>query len=174
MKIKQLLLLLCVFAGLAGCSASSPKIEKAIVTISPTKGHLTKGVVTFTQQPENQLKIEGKITGIKPGQHGLHIHQWGNCSAKDGTSAGGHFNPSNHQHGSPNAEVRHVGDLGNITANQDGVSTFSFVVTDLTLSGAKGILGRGLIVHENPDDFTSQPTGAAGARIGCGVVGISQ
>ncbi len=105
--------------------------------------------------------------------HGFHIHQFGDCSSGDGKSAGGHFNPMNTAHGAPSDEIRHVGDLGNISANSDGVAHFDFVDTGISLAGEANILGRGVILHEVADDLTSQPTGAAGSRLACGVIGIA-
>ena len=98
-------------------------------------------------------------------------HRRGDCSAADGTSAGGHYNPDGNPHGRPDSPLRHAGDPGNVTADAQGVVTAEFLDSVITLNGANSIIGRGVIVHEGPDDFTTQPTGAAGARQSCGVIG---
>jgi Cu-Zn family superoxide dismutase len=112
-----------------------------------------------------------KVEGISPGDHGAHVHEKGDCSAPDGASAGGHFNPSGHQHGLPAVEQRHLGDLGNVTIGKDGKGT-----QDITVPGANlkpndpnSYVGKAIIVHEKKDDG-GQPTGNAGGRIGCGVI----
>jgi Cu-Zn family superoxide dismutase len=105
------------------------------------------------------------------GKHGFHVHEFGDCSMADGVCAGGHFNPTGSPHGSPDAAKRHVGDFGNLTADESGKATYKRVDKLITFSGPNSIIGRSIIVHAAPDDF-SQPSGNAGARIGCGVIGI--
>jgi Cu-Zn family superoxide dismutase len=100
------------------------------------------------------------------------VHEFGDCSMADGTCAGGHFNPEGKDHGRPDAAVRHVGDFGNIKAGADGKAAYQRVDKLITFSGPHSIIGRAVIIHANPDDF-SQPTGNAGGRIGCGVIGIA-
>jgi Cu-Zn family superoxide dismutase len=103
--------------------------------------------------------------------HGFHIHENGDCSAPDGSSAGGHFNPTDQNHGGPDASVHHIGDLGNIRADENGNATYEATLSFLSLGdGENSILNRGLIVHALEDDLVSQPTGAAGARLACGVI----
>lgn len=130
------------------------------------------GQVVFTQQADG-VHISGTFSGLTPGNHGFHIHQYGDCSATDGTSAGGHFNPHAADHGSPDAEMRHAGDLGNVEADSEGNASVDRVDAHLTFEGPGSIVGRGLIVHAGEDDLTSQPTGAAGPRVACGVIGWS-
>jgi Cu-Zn family superoxide dismutase len=101
------------------------------------------------------------------------VHQFGDCSAPDATSAGGHFNPSDHPHGAPDADERHAGDMGNIEANDQGVATLDYVDKVMKLDGPGSIIGHAVIVHEKADDLKSQPTGDAGGRIACGVVGVA-
>jgi Cu-Zn family superoxide dismutase len=113
------------------------------------------------------------IEGLTPGEHGAHVHEFGDCSSPDGTSAGGHFNPFDQPHGGRDSAHRHVGDLGNVTAADSGVADADFADSVIALQGEASIIGRGMIVHAGRDDLTSQPSGAAGARIACGVVGIS-
>lgn len=147
-------------------------ISKAVVKLHPTDGNTVNGVVWFTKIVGG-VKVEGHIEGLPAGAHGFHIHQFGDCSASNGKSAGGHFNPDGKKHGSPMAAVRHVGDLGNISADSTGSANFSFVDKIISLTGKRSILSKGVIIHEVADDLNSQPTGAAGSRLACGVVGIA-
>ena len=150
-----------------------PKITKAVCVVHPTKGHNAHGIVTFTKVKDG-IKVVANIEGLKPGKHGFHIHEYGDCSALDGTSAGGHFNPEGVKHGGPMDKVRHVGDMGNITADANGKAHFEWTDDLLSFWGPHSIIGRGLIVHAGTDDLHSQPTGAAGPRAGCGVIGIAK
>src|SRR6056297_995308 len=139
--------------------------------LEPTEGNETRGTVTFSRTGDAVI-IEGGLTGLTPGLHGLHIHEKGDCSAPDATSAGGHFAPDGDPHGSPDSppSEHHVGDLGNIEANDQGFALVNVVDAEMTLDdGPRGILGRALIVHAGEDDFETQPTGAAGSRVACGV-----
>jgi Cu-Zn family superoxide dismutase len=147
--------------------AASPLM--AMCSLSPASNSQVKGWVKFTQM-KGYVKIEGEIMGLTPGKHGFHVHEKGDCSSPDATSAGGHFNPTNKDHGSPSSKDRHVGDLGNITANKNGVAKISFKDNVIRLSGENSILDRSLIVHGDRDDLKSQPTGNAGKRVACGVI----
>ena len=113
--------------------------------------------------------------GLTPGQkHAFHVHQFGECSAPDGMSAGGHYNPEGHQHGLPDSENRHAGDLGNVQADEQGKAHYEITVTNISIMGAKNpIIGRGVIVHAKVDDG-DQPVGNAGARNACGVIGVAK
>ncbi len=133
----------------------------------------TSGVILFTKTQEGVL-VNVNISGLTPGKHGFHIHEFGDCSAKDGTSAGGHFNPDGHQHGSPHGYERHAGDMGNVTANQDGIAQLEYLDKHIKLNGSHSIIGYSVIVHKNEDDLSSQPTGNAGPRVACGVIGIAK
>src|SRR5439155_26073181 len=115
------------------------------------------------------VRVEGEVTGLKPGKHGFHVHEKGDCSAPDASSAGSHYNPSGMPHGEPGAAKRHAGDFGNIEANAGGIARFSMVDHTITVEGPNSVIGHGLIVHANPDDF-SQPVGNAGPRVACGVI----
>lgn len=150
-------------------SMASEAAVHLIAVVHPTEGNSASGVVHF-DAVEGGVQVSGEIAGISPGLHGFHIHQYGDCSAANGTSAGGHYNPAGVDHAGPEAEVSHMGDLGNIEANAEGVATFDalFPAVDMAM-----ITGRGLIVHAGEDDLVSQPTGAAGARLGCGVIGVA-
>jgi Cu-Zn family superoxide dismutase len=152
-------------------SAAPAGPTKAVCMVQPLSGSKVTGKVTFTQQADG-VEVEAEFTGLTPGKHGFHVHEFGDCSKMDGSCAGGHFNPDKMKHGAPDAAERHVGDLGNIEADADGKATYKRVDTMISLSGPHSILGRAIIVHANPDDY-SQPTGNAGGRVGCGVIGIA-
>ena len=149
------------------------EIEKAVAVLHPTEGNNVKGVVTFTKV-DNGFKVVADLEGLTPGKHGFHIHEFGDCTAPDGTSAGGHFNPEGEPHSGPDSDKRHIGDLGNIEADENGKAHLEYVDTQITCSGKNSIIGHAVIVHEKEDDLTSQPTGAAGPRVACGVIGIAQ
>jgi Cu-Zn family superoxide dismutase len=125
-------------------------------------------------QDGDAVKVVADLEGLNPGQkHAFHIHQNGDCTSSDGMSAGGHYNPEGHQHGLPEAEKRHAGDLGNVQADNDGKAHYEIRVANISISGPMNpILGRGVIVHAKVDDG-SQPVGNAGARIACGVIGAA-
>jgi Cu-Zn family superoxide dismutase len=128
------------------------------------------GWVSFTAVDDG-VQVEAQVTGLTPGKHGFHIHQWGDCSAPDGKSAGGHFNPEGVDHAGPGAAMAHAGDLGNLEADEEGKATLALHSQRIALAEApENVLGRGVIVHELEDDLTSQPTGAAGGRLACGVI----
>ena len=163
-------LLLVSAIGLRAADQSTPKL--AIAVLHPTAGQHAKGVVRFMESADG-VKVTADLEGLTPGQkHAFHIHQYGDCSAPDAMSAGGHYNPENHQHGLPETEQRHAGDLGNLTADNDGKAHYEITVKNISVAGDKNpILGRGVIVHAKIDDG-GQPVGNAGGRIACGVVGV--
>ena len=150
-----------------------PQVKKAVCVIHPTEGDSVSGLVTFTAV-ENGIKVVADLHGLTPGKHGFHIHQYGDCSDPSGKSAGGHFNPAGADHGGPNDIVRHVGDLGNITAGEDGTAHLERVDKMIKFNGRNSIIGRAIVVHAGEDDLKSQPTGNAGARVACGVIGIAK
>ena len=147
-----------------------PATDTAVAVVHPTDGNEVRGTVTFAAEPDG-MRIAVSLTGLTPGDHGFHIHQRGDCSAPDGTSAGGHYDPFDAPHGAPDSETRHVGDLGNLTADARGAVTAELLDPLVALNGAASVIGRAVIVHAQPDDFTTQPTGAAGPRQACGVIG---
>ena len=153
--------------------ASPDTLTKAICVLHPTEGNKVSGVVTFTKT-DSGIKIVADLEGLPPGKHGFHVHEFGDCSSPDGTSAGGHFNPENQAHGAPDDAIRHVGDLGNVVAGNDGKAHYERVDTVISLGGKHSIIGRGIIVHAGEDDLKTQPTGNAGARVACGVIGIAR
>jgi len=161
------------YAGTTDKMAAQSDVGNAIAVLHPTEGHKVAGTVRFTAVPEG-VRVHVRLEGLTPGEHGFHIHELGDCSKADGTSAGGHYNPTGAPHAGREAKVRHVGDLGNVTANAAGVVDTEFVDSVIALHGPHSIIGRGVIVHAGRDDLTSQPSGAAGARVACGVVGITE
>jgi Cu-Zn family superoxide dismutase len=142
----------------------------ATATLQPTKGNTAAGTVSFDPQGDG-VQVQARITGLKPNsEHGFHIHEKGDCSAPDGTSTGGHFNPHGAPHG-PQDAAHHAGDMPALKADANGVAEARFVLKGVSVgSGAADIVGRGVIVHAKPDDYKTQPTGDAGGRIACGVV----
>ena len=148
-------------------------LDKAVAVLYPTQGSSVKGTITFTKTGDG-VQVEGEVTGLTPGKHGFHVHEFGDVTSPDGTSAGGHFNPTGHKHGAPDSDERHAGDFGNIEAGQDGTAKVSFVDKKITLDGATSILGRGLVVHAKADDLKSQPSGEAGDRVAVGVIGVAK
>lgn len=146
----------------------------AHATLKPTFNNSAHGTIQFTQEDKHVLMV-ANIQGLPPGLHGFHIHEKGDCSAPDGTSAGGHFNPHHHQHGMSHAMGGHAGDMGNLNADAAGNAQFKFELEGVEISNAaNGILGRAVIIHAQPDDLHSQPTGNAGARVACGVIVAGQ
>lgn len=181
-KVLALMIMLAAF-GLIACSATetatepaateapAPQMAKAIAKLSPTEGNQVEGTVIF-EAMEGGIHVSAKVTGLTPGNHGFHIHENGDCSAPDGTSAGGHFNPAGVDHGGPDGEPHHAGDMGNLEADEDGVAEYHAMLSGISLEETNPayIVGRGVIVHASEDDLQSQPTGAAGARLACGVI----
>ncbi len=147
------------------------EIHKAVAILLPTKGSKAEGRVTFTED-QGGIHVKGEITGLTPGEHGFHVHEFGVWSP-DGKAAGSHFNPTAQQHGEREASKRHVGDLGNIKANENGHAVIDLVDSHLSFHGAHSIIGRGLVVHEKADDY-GQPVGNAGGRVAVGVIGVAQ
>ncbi|HWQ40189.1 MAG TPA: superoxide dismutase family protein [Burkholderiales bacterium] len=161
-------------AVLAACGNMGNVFKRgptATAVLAPTKGNQVSGTVQFRQKGEVVL-VEAKVTGLKPnGTHGFHIHEKGDCSAPDASSAGAHFNPQGTPHGGPGSEKRHAGDLGNLQADANGFAQASIEIAGITLgTDANSIIGRSVIVHANPDDLSTQPAGNAGARIACGLI----
>ena len=150
--------------------APPPAPKEAVATLAPTAKSKVTGTIAF-KEVEGGLEVTATVEGLTAGDHAYHVHETGDCSAPDGSSAGGHFNPSKHAHGAPDAAEHHEGDLGNLTAGKDGKATKTFVMAGITLAAEPtSVVGKGFIVHEKKDDFKTQPTGNAGARVACGVI----
>jgi Cu-Zn family superoxide dismutase len=163
----------CMFAAcllVIGVQAQWAHAQKAEAKLAPTQGNDVKGTVTFTQN-DGKTRVVANVTGLKPGKHGFHIHEKGDCSAPDASSAGGHFNPGGHKHGAPEAAEHHSGDLGNIEADAKGRARLNRTVDFLTVAdGPNSVVGKAVIVHAQEDDLQTQPTGNAGGRLACGVI----
>jgi Cu-Zn family superoxide dismutase len=152
-------------------TSSTADLADASVQLSPTKGNSVAGELRLATEGDG-VRVMGTLTALAPNsKHGIHIHEHGDCSAPDASSAGSHFNPLGHPHGAP-GHGAHIGDLGNVTANPAGVAYVDVWIPRATLdSGATtNVAGRAVIVHANPDDLTSQPSGNSGPRIACGVI----
>ncbi|MFA5514847.1 MAG: superoxide dismutase family protein [Desulfuromonadales bacterium] len=145
---------------------------RAVAQLQPTQGHDVRGTVTFTQKAEG-VAIEASVQGLSPGKHGIHVHEVGDCSAPDASSAGEHYNPQGSPHGAPDnpPAQRHVGDLGNIEVGPEGdAATYKRTDQVIQLQGKESIIGKAVVIHAGPDDLTSQPAGDSGPRVACGVI----
>jgi Cu-Zn family superoxide dismutase len=187
MKINKSILLSSIITAAVcalQCSAADPhadahksawsSVTRAVAAIHPTAGNKCHGTVQFSQVGD-KVKVVATIEGLTPNQkHAIHIHETGDCTSADGMSAGGHYNPEGHQHGLVSAAKRHAGDLGNLQADANGKAQYEATVENVSLVGMKNpILGRAVIIHAKEDDG-GQPVGNAGARLGCGVIGIAK
>ena len=163
--------LLFATATLLGACASTPSGPRATAQLQPTTGNATSGSVSFVQKG-NKVLVSGEIRGLKPNaEHGFHVHEKGDCSSGDGMSAGGHFNPTGAPHGAHGVGMHNTGDLPSLKADAGGIARFNFESGSLAVgSGVTNIVGRGLIVHRDPDDYKTQPTGNAGPRLACAII----
>lgn len=158
-------------ATLTGCAGINPD-PSATADLKSLSGSTVTGKVHLVQHSHGMVKVSGQVSGLKPNsQHGFHIHENGDCSSPDGSSAGGHFNPNNAAHGKHGQASHHVGDLPNLQANDKGMAIVQYEISQISLgSGTHDVVNRALVVHANPDDYTSQPAGNSGARLACGVI----
>jgi Cu-Zn family superoxide dismutase len=170
----------CLMAllAVAGCESMKGAVSeltasrpKATALLQPTKGSDVRGTINFVQHGK-RVQVKGAVSGLKPNSEvGFHIHEAGDCSSGDGMSAKGHFNPQGKPHGNPDSAERHAGDMPMLKADAKGNAS---VETDLDIMtvepGPDSIVGRAVIVHVQPDDYKTQPTGNAGARAACGVI----
>jgi len=162
-----------------GCSSRSTRSSTAAAaagpsasaSLKPTQGNTVSGSIAFHEMAGGRVHVVADISGLKPGKHGFHIHEKGDCSAPDATSAGGHFNPDAKPHAGPDSPEHHAGDFGNIEADASGKAHFETTVNFITVSdGPKSVKGRSVVVHLGVDDLKTQPSGNSGARVACGVV----
>jgi len=140
--------------------------------MAPTQGHAVAGTLSLSAAAQG-VHITGRLEGAAAGgTHGFHVHEVGDCSAPDGSSAGAHFNPDGHAHGHPGEGEHHAGDMPNVVADEHGVIAVDLIAPGLTLGdgGARDIAGRALVLHASADDYATQPSGNSGARIACGVI----
>ena len=172
MKMHPLILAAIAAASLAACASMSG--PSATASLRPTTGSSVSGTVNFVQSG-GVVMVSGEVRGLRPNAEvGFHVHDKGDCSSGDGMSTGGHFNPEGKPHGQHGQAAHHVGDLPSLKANASGVASFSFQSSSIRVgSGAADIVGRGLIVHRDPDDYKTQPTGNAGPRLACAVIAKS-
>lgn len=167
--MKKLVLFSIASLVLASC-ASMGTGPSATATLAPTSGSTASGTVNFTQRGDGAVDVEVHLTGVPEGVHGFHIHEKGDCG-DNGNAAGGHYNPTGTPHGAPSDDAHHAGDFGNVTADPQGVVHANFTTRSITVAaGPNTAVGHAVILHANPDDLKTQPTGNAGGRIACGVV----
>lgn len=171
----RLLSAACIFTFAVAFSAPAAEPTTAVAVLQPTKGNQTTGVIHFQSVSDGKVRVTATVEGLAPNSvHAIHIHEFGDCTAPDATSAGGHYNPEGHSHALPDKKERHAGDLGNLQADAQGKASLDLTVDNITVNGSKNpIVGRGVIVHEKQDDG-SQPVGNAGGRIACGVIGLAK
>ena len=156
----------------AGCQTTPTEPLRATASLQPTKGSKTLGEVTFEETADGKVRVVATVARLKPNaEFGFHIHEAGDCSSDDGMSAKGHFNPQGKPHGNYQSTFRHAGDLPNLKSDKSGRARLQVELDIITIAkGPTSIVGRGLIVHAGPDDYTTQPTGNSGGRIACGVI----
>ena len=158
-------------AALVVAACATTPFDSAVATarLEPTKGNATTGTVTFAQRM-SKVFVTAEVSGLAPGEHGFHMHEKGDCSSGDGMSTGGHWNPDATPHG-PQSGAHHAGDMPSLVADAGGNAKATFSLDGVTVAaGPKSVVGRGLIVHKDPDDYATQPTGNAGARVACAVI----
>ena len=168
--MKSHLTLLATTLVLTACASMSSG-PRAVAQLQSTTGSTATGTVSFVKSGD-KVVVKGEVRGLKPNaEHGFHVHEKGDCSSGDGLSAGGHFNPDGKPHGNHADMAHHAGDLPSLKADASGVAKFSFESTTIAVgSGPSDVIGRGLIVHRDPDDYKTQPTGNAGPRLACAVI----
>ena len=169
MKKANIGMLAPLVAALAAGCATTGGSPAAQAELQPRSGSAVQGNVQF-YPTAGGVRVEARVSGLTPGGHGFHVHEAGDCSAPDGSSAKGHFNPSAKPHGHHDSGEHHAGDMPNLVANAQGEATYSAILPGRSLSGPEGLVGRSLIVHADPDDYTSQPAGNSGKRIAYGVI----
>jgi len=157
-------------ASAPATEASAPRIHR--VNLLPTRGNKATGTLELEAETGG-VRVTGSITGLKENaDHGFHIHEIGDCTAPDASSAGAHFNPTGQQHGDPSGGEHHAGDIPNLRADEQGTARVEVLLPAVSLGdgGMNDIIGKAFVVHENPDDYKTQPSGASGGRIACGVI----
>ncbi|MGB9476270.1 MAG: superoxide dismutase family protein [Candidatus Udaeobacter sp.] len=177
----QTLLIALIFFLVGGFAARAQTPEaksstplKAVAVLQPTAGNKVSGTVTFTKAADG-VQVRAEITGLTPGNHGFHVHEFGDCSAADASSAGAHFNPTHKPHAGPEVPERHVGDMGNIQADASGKAKLDYVDHQISLTNdERSVIGRSVVVHAKADDLKSQPSGDSGARVACGAIGLAK
>lgn len=167
--MKKLNIIIATIILVFACKSNSVKENSLTILLDPKSNSTVAGTAKFTEI-NGEVTLSAKISGLKPGVHAIHIHEKSDCSAADGTSTGGHWNPTFKKHGQFGIGEYHKGDIGNFTADEKGNGSITFKTNEWCIGcgdATKDILGKGLIVHQGTDDFTTQPTGNAGARVAC-------
>jgi len=170
--MKKIILSFAIITALVvGCKTSTKSGDAKTLTVAlePKSGTAVTGTATFTEK-NGKVTFTAKMTGLQPGVHAIHIHEKSDCSAPDASSAGGHWNPTFKKHGKWGVAEYHKGDIGNFTADAQGNGSITLTTEEWCIGcedETKNILGKGLIVHQGADDFTTQPTGNAGGRAAC-------
>ena len=162
---------LSLVAALGGCALALAN-PRATVQMEATKGNTATGALQLVQKGD-KVQVRGQIAGLRAnGEHGFHVHEKGDCASGDGMGTGGHFNPTSHAHGRHGEGEPHAGDLPSLKADANGVAVVDFETSNISLldGNPANAIGRGVIIHRDPDDYKTQPTGNAGPRISCGVV----
>lgn len=146
--------------------------ETATATLAAASGSNASGTATFSQTDEGVVKLVLEVENLTAGTHAVHLHENGDCSAPDATSAGGHWNPTSEDHGKRGENDFHSGDIVNLTVGEDGIGNLEMEVEGWSIGGSEesNIINKAIIIHADPDDFKTQPSGAAGSRIACGVI----
>ena len=165
------ILSIAMFCAVA-CFAQAQEVTKAGAQLEPKSGSKVTGIVNFTKMGD-EVQVVADIQNLTPGKHGFHIHEKGDCSAVDASSAGAHFNPTMKRHGGTSGMERHEGDLGNITVDASGKAHLDWK-GKLSLAGKDSIIGKSLVVHEKEDDLKTDPSGNSGARVACGVIAAAE
>lgn len=155
----------------SGCSTFESQGPRAVARLEAAKGDPVWGSVSFAESGD-AVVVRADVRGLRAnGEFGFHVHEKGDCSSADFMSAGGHFNPGGKPHAHHGKPERHAGDLKNLTANSEGSAIYVFETKLLTVSkGPNSVVGRAVVIHANPDDYTSQPAGNSGPRIACGLI----
>ena len=168
--MRETLGFLTIAALVTGCMTMEPSGPAAVAVLEATKGNTAGGTVNFLQKG-GKVVVIARVAGLSPGNHGFHIHEKGDCSSGDGMSAGGHFNPHGKPHAATSTPDRHAGDMPMLIADGYGDANLTVELDVVTVgSGTADVIGKSVIVHKDPDDFKTQPTGNAGARVACGVI----
>jgi Cu-Zn family superoxide dismutase len=173
MRLSAVSLPIAAVALLAGCASTTPAPLRAAAVLEARSGSTVTGRVDLSES-DGRVHAHVELAGLAPNsEHGFHVHEKGDCSAADATSAGGHYNPTGAMHGRAGTSPHHAGDLPSLMADAHGNVRVDLVLAGVTLApGPTSIVGRSLVVHRDPDDFTTQPAGNSGPRVACGVIAV--
>ena len=163
-----------LIAALILSAACSRGPTTATATLEPRSGSPVTGTATFTEKG-GKVEVAVRATSLSPGKHGVHVHEKGDCSSSDASSAGRHFAPGGGSHAAPTDPNRHAGDLGNLEAGADGSGAVTVTTDKLTVApGERSVIGRSIVIHDLPDDFKTELPPGAGGRVACGVIQVQQ